>query len=302
MNLSLWGEDFRRQFGSTDFGVVHANGFPYCLLARRAIALERGDLDPMKAASFVAFSLLVILAKPVLADGLRLTGSDLSSSHPQYAERMNQIWRFVAGDLAQIGDWNVPAPEVHVEPFARDQQSPEWTAWQNQWIVEHPDIWLEWTDVKGTPRAEITPAWIRAHLADLYPFPLSFRGFHYDGSDKIQVNPVTTFLAFYQNDPYGVKKDFVGYGYYVSGHELTHYALAQRGIPDRLHHCLYVLSVDGHPSLMERLAAGLISRGFASGAARRVGLEQEIGLDPCSRLSAGDRADATKYAFQLSRE
>lgn len=256
----------------------------------------------MKAASLAAFCLLVSFARPAFADRLRLrlTGTDLSYSHPQYAQHMNEIWDFVAGHLAQIGDWDVVPPEVHVEPFSRDQQSADWTAWQNEWLVEHPDVWLDWTDVKGTPRADITAEWIRAHLKDLYPFPTTFRGFHYDGSDKIQVNPLTTFLAFYQNDPYGVKKDFVGYGYYVSGHELTHYALAQRGIPDRLHHCLYVLSIDGHPSLMERLANALVARGFASAMVKRSGLEQEVLLDPCSHLNASDRADATKYAFQLA--
>lgn len=231
-----------------------------------------------------------------------ISGDDLRYSHPGLQEKLNAIWNFSSGNLAQLDTEKLEAPQVHLEPFTRAQQSPQWTAWQNEWIVKNADVWLEWTQIPGHTRADITQDWVRAHLSEIYPFPASFRGFHYEGSNHLQVNPETTYMAFYQTGPFGLPKDMVGYGYYVTGHEMTHYALSQRGIPDTLHHCIYITEPsNGSPSLMQRMTDFLVDREISSFSVDRYGLQQEIVLNPCAMLSATDRAKALRYAEELSQ-
>lgn len=242
----------------------------------------------------LVLGILILFCQGVLAEALVIRGADLSYSHPGYREKLQEIWNFVSNDLARGDGRPIAAPEVYLEPFDRSTQSPEFTEWQNNWIVKSADIWLEWT--KGVDPATATEDWIRANLASIYPFPPAFRGFHYDRTNRIQVNPDSTFLAFYQNDQFAVKRDVVGYGYYVSGHEMVHHALAERGVPEELHHCMYVTNVDGGKSLMEKMVDHLVEKEIASHMVTYYGYNQEVTLAPCEGLKPNERQMALAYA------
>lgn len=240
-----------------------------------------------------------LLLLGVSAQALDIRGVDLSYSHPNFREKLADIWYFTSRTMVGL-DRHVEAPIIHLEPFDRKSQSAELTEFQNEWIIESADVWLEWTLVADVDREDITREWVREHIESIYPFPPAFRGFHYDGTNHIQVNPDTTFMPFYQNDHLGEKRDLVGYGYYVSGHEMAHVALSQKGVPEKLHHCVFVTNVNGQPSLMEQLAQFLIDRSYSLEMVKYYGLRPEIMLDPCSRLDAHDRAVAAHHAYRLS--
>lgn len=210
------------------------------------------------------------------------------------------VWAHVQRDAGASA--GLEAPYLYFSKFDPEAQDPEWTLWQKRWVAGHPAIYEDWLcrggDSAGDARwaegrrlcgrrAELL-AWVGAHpeLQQQYPFPKSFRAFHYDGTNRIQIDPGSTFFAFYQNGPDGMPRDFVGLGYYVTGHELTHYALESRGVPGERHHCLFVTADAAGGSPMERLADFLIARGYASYAVKRYGLGPEIALDPCAAGSA----------------
>ena len=228
-----------------------------------------------------------------------IQGADLSYTHPHYREKLAQIWNFIQSDLAQLGNKEIVPPVLHLEPFERAKQSSAFTAWQNDWMIHHASVWLEWTKIPNMNKQDISEDWIRAHIGTIYPFPPAFRGFHYYGTNHLHVNPNTTYLAYLQSDPYGNKTDYTGYGYYVSGHEMTHYALAQRGIPDKLHHCIFV---SGPSSLMLRLANFLEKKSLvAAPMLEFLGLQQEISMAPCAQLTAEERAEALRLARELEQ-
>lgn len=227
-------------------------------------------------------------------------GPDISWTHPGYKALIAKIWNFVSRDLAGIDPTEVLPPVLHLEPFERDRQSPAFTEWQSEWIINHAKVWLEWTEVKGVPISQITPDWVRTRIHEIYPFPITFRGFHYDSTNVVQVNPETTFLATVTPDLHRTSfRDYVGYGYYVTGHEFAHYALGKRGIPDKLHHCIYLLSVNGKPSLMRRLNDYLVQEGIGGALLSRYGLEQEMALNACQYLSPEDKMKAIQYAREI---
>jgi hypothetical protein len=92
-------------------------------------------------------------------------------------------------------------------------------------------------------------------------------------------------MTFWQQGPYGPPAaDLVGYGYYVTGHEMMHYVLENNGIPIPTHHCLYVTPDAAGNTLMGSLTDFLIERGYASFPVRRYGYDQEVALKPCARL------------------
>lgn len=125
---------------------------------------------------------------------------------------------------------------------------------------------------------------------------------HYDGTGRIQVNPDTTYKAMITPDQNRTTwRDYVGYGYYVTGHEFMHYALSKRGIPDKLHHCIYVISHEGKPSLMAQLNNQLIAAGIGGALLPRYGINQEIELNPCLQLTPEEARLAGNFAVELSK-
>jgi hypothetical protein len=160
-------------------------------------------------------------------------------------------------------------------------------------------IWADWTKIQGRKApAVITREWVQQH-PDLFPFPKTFLAFHYDGTNRIQINPEPTFLHFFTNDPYGIKRDQVGFGYYSAGHELMHYTMEQRGIPGRLHHCLFITPRAGKSTLMEEVAQFLIDKNISSSFVMFMGAQKEKDFDPCGQLSAEEKAQVKNLAAEL---
>lgn len=142
-------------------------------------------------------------------------------------------------------------------------------------------------------RKNVVPPQIEFKEFD-HPDEATFLEFHYAGTNRIQVSPSRTFLRYYQNDPYGMKSETVGYGFYVTTHEMLHYVLESDGIPGRLHHCLFISEKNGH-SLMSDLTQYLIDQKISAPLVRNVGFDFEKGLMPCEALSPEDRALVQQY-------
>lgn len=223
-----------------------------------------------------------------------LEGSFPFANFPDREAHIAAIWEFVQtlGGPKQ----GLEPPVIHFSRFVEAAQDPAWTAWQRQWSRGQEQIWTDYLCGPGRKKhpeavregACDTPdaarAWLRAHpeLRDEYPYPAQFRAFHYDGTNRIQIDPYATYLAFYQNGPDGVARDYVGYGYYVTGHELLHYVLENRGIPGPSHHCLFITKQSDGKSYMEKLADFIVARGVGTDfSMKRYGLMQEESLDPC---------------------
>ncbi len=227
-----------------------------------------------------------------------LTGHFPEGAFPERERVIADIWGFVKTLGGARAD--LPPPILYFSPFDPAKQDADWTAWQKTWADANPSVYLDWlcspagraeqrdgTDAQcGSDRTALK-AYLAAHPAvrDKFPFPASFRGFHYDGTARIQIDPIATYMAFWQNGPYGPPaQDLVGSGYSVTGHELLHPVLASRGVPGATHHCLFVTPDADGTSPMEKLTAFLISRGYASFAVRRYGYGQEVALDPCAHI------------------
>ena len=245
---------------------------------------------------FGGIAAAVFLFSPTTFADVKLSGNVPSLELPNLQQKINQIWQHEAETylLAPKSFAAQQPPEINFYEFDRAKESTEWQAWQNQWILNNPSVWLDWTQINGIPQSQITPEWIAANVTKLFPFPVTFLAFHYDGTNEIQVSPSRTFLRFYQNDGYGVKQETTGYGYYTAAHEMMHYTLAQDGIPDRLHHCLFVSEKNGH-TLMGDMADYLISAKIVAPIIRNWGYEAERSMLPCDQLSADDLALVKQY-------
>jgi hypothetical protein len=233
-----------------------------------------------------------------------LIGKDLSGSHPNFAANMEMIWNYTSMELVHLPATSQP-PVIAIEPFVRSKQSPEWTQWQNDWIIHNASVWLEWVPV-SVPHDQVTESWIREHIDEIQlidpAIAASFRGLHYMNSNRLQINPDSTFLKYYMEDPSGTgKHDFVGLGYYTSAHEMLHHSLSLKGIPETLHHCMFVMQIEeNQTSLMEKVADHLIENGIAGMAVKLFGLNGEVGFNPCSHLSEKDRNQAEQLLRGLS--
>jgi hypothetical protein len=224
-----------------------------------------------------------------------LEGRFPEANFPGREEHIAAIWDFVQGLGGPKLD--LEPPVIHFSRFVLAEQDPAFTAWQRQWSRGNEQIWTDYlcnaAGKKAHPEIvrerlcdspEALRAWLAAHpeVREEYPYPPQFRAFHYDGTNRIQVDPYTTYMAFYQNGPDGLPRDYVGYGYYVTGHELLHYVLEQRGIPGPRHHCLFVTKQADGKSYMEKLAEFIVARGVGTDfSMKRYGLSQEESLNPC---------------------
>jgi len=238
----------------------------------------------------------LLLSTPAFSAGLSVHGNAPLEQYPGLQEKLDKVWQYEKNKYLS-GDKAVADPEIHFYAFVREEESPEWVAWQNSWIRENPSIWQEWTDINGdgAPK-DITNEWIDQHIATLFPFPKTFLAFHYDTTNKIQINPARTFLPFYVNDPYGMQSDRVGMGYYSLAHELLHYTLEQAGVvPTRIHHCLFVTERPGKKTLVQDAAQFLIDQKISSTYVMLWGANKEKDFDPCGHLSAEDRVLVDKF-------
>lgn len=212
-------------------------------------------------------------------------GSLPVQSYPDLADKAAQVWDYVKGATGAT----VAPPRVFLYDFAPAEGSPEFRSFRDGWIAAHPEIWQDWQ--AANPGKTRGPG--------DFPFPAGFQGFYFTGAGTIELSP-RVFTAYLYQDPDGVLRDHSGVGYYNLGHELHHYALEVRGVPIKLHHCVFLLArKGGAPSFMETLVNHLIDTGVSSFVARIRAYQGEVSLNPCSALSAEERAAAQDWASKL---
>jgi hypothetical protein len=209
------------------------------------------------------------------------------NSYPGFNANADSVWAYVK-NATQL-DLSTPAPKVFLYPFVPAAGSGEFKAFRDNWIQNHTEIWNDWQVANPGKQREPSD----------FPFPAQFMGFYFTGTGAIELNPAD-FTNYLYQDPDGVMRDHSGVGFYNLGHELHHYALEQKGVPIRLHHCVFLLARGSSPSpLMEALAEELIKDGTASFLARMRGYQGEVALDPCGALSKEDQKVAQDWAKKL---
>ncbi|MGZ3692850.1 MAG: hypothetical protein ACXWQO_01280 [Bdellovibrionota bacterium] len=218
--------------------------------------------------------------------------------YPGLQEKIDRTWQYEKKKY--LADKEVKDPEIYFFPFDRAQESAEWVTWQNNWILENPAIWLDWTQIEGNnaPK-EITKDWVQQNIVKLFPFPKTFRAFHYDGTNRIQISAGTTFLPYYVNDPYGMKVDNIGFGFYTAAHEMLHYTFEQRGIPGRLHHCIFISERPNKKTPIQDAVQFLLDQKISNPYAMFMGADKENDFNPCGALSKDEQALAHKYLLEL---
>jgi len=246
-------------------------------------------------------------AEPLVARGIdhiqhvALGGDVPIDEFPDIQQRSDEIWSFLTRHLDLPSQH--PAPIIYFHPFDKEAQSTEWTTWQKAWTLTHPVIWRDWTALRShKSTTEISQQWIESNIDEIFPFPTNFLAFHYDGTNRIQINPNRTFRASVQLDPYGIRRNLDGYGYYSTAHEMLHYALEVKGIvPTKLHHCLTMYAPEDQdtPGLMEQLTDYLVDTGTIAPISRYRGLSTERALAPCKGLSADELEQVARFREQL---
>lgn len=231
---------------------------------------------------FICFEALVGSADVTVDSGM------LSQyNYPDLKENIQKVWNYVESTTGlKVSKPGLAAPEVYLSPFVFAQEKNDWVVWKKQWIKDHPEIWDDWKKQFGDSK----PA------EEGNPFPKKFVGFHFYGSNRVQLDPTILFIPFYQFDSNGQRKDSTGIGYYSIGHEFHHYALYQQNLPIRLHHCVFVLSKKSTgQSYMEDLANHLVDQKISSFYIFSRGAQMEAQINPCGYLNAADQALAQKW-------
>lgn len=263
-----------------------------------------GHLALMPMFLFGLDSAAAIAAEPTtpLSGPVALSGDVPLDYFPDIQSKSDTIWSHLEKRLSLRGDQ--PAPVVHFSLFDRGTQSPAWTAWQKSWTRSHPVIWSDWTALRSQgERIEISRQWIDENIDEIFPFPKTFLAFHYDGTNRIQINPKRTFLASVQLDPYGIRQDLDGRGYYTEAHEMLHYALELKGVvPTKLHHCLmlYRPPEGDTPAILEQIMDFLVQEKMLAASARYRGLSSERSFAPCAKLTADELAEVDQFHAVLA--
>ncbi len=221
---------------------------------------------------------------------VRIFGNTPMREFPTLDSDAQKVWNFWDQRLSLPS--GLTPPEIYFYSFQRHIQTNEFTQWQSHWLLGNTDIWSDWADLKNKngQSMEITREWIVKNVSSIFPFPKTFLAFHYDRTNRIQMNPERTMLSTYQNDPYGIKRDFLGAGYYSMGHEMLHYALQEKvSIPTKLHHCLFVTP---HPEtgrmLIDDMAQFLVDEKLSATSMIKMGPSSETKMDPCKRMNSDE--------------
>ncbi|MDE0518912.1 MAG: hypothetical protein OXH36_05090 [Bdellovibrionales bacterium] len=200
---------------------------------------------------------------------------------PHLQKQSNSIWAFIKRTLNLPPE--VPPPVIYFFPFEKEKQDQHLTVWQRQWLENNSLIWMEYIRHEKISPSTITPEWIANFLENSLPFPKNFIAYHYENTNYIQLNPKRVFFSYYQNDPYGVKKDMVGLGFYIMGHEMLHYAFQEKKIfPPENDHCLFTLPLlPNQQSVLGALSSFLIDNEISFSSVKLLGLKKDESLQPC---------------------
>jgi hypothetical protein len=177
---------------------------------RRLGAFRGALVQPLFAGAQTTVAVHTAKPTPVAVAGrVDLSGDVPYDDFPNIQGSADGIWEHLQDRLRITRGY--PAPRVHFLAFDQKAQSNDWTAWQKAWTRTHPAIWRDWTALrkKGSPQ-QISQAWIDTNIDEIFPFPKTFLAFHYDGTNRIQINPARTFRLSVQLDPYGIRRDFDG--------------------------------------------------------------------------------------------
>jgi hypothetical protein len=270
-----------------------------------------GLLTPLSAAG----------TKPIdsALDHVALRGQVPTEEYPAVQSKSDRIWSYLVERFALSA--RAPTPTVQFQPFDLARQSPGWSAWQKDWIRTHPAIWRDWSAVQParlttaiSPEVppDVSPEWINSHIDSVFPFPRNFVAFHYDGTNRIQIDPRRAFIDSMQVFIDGERRGRSGQGFYSLGHEMLHYALELRGVEQKkLHHCLMLyterkgdttsaLTPALMPALMEEVADHLVEEQIIAPIARLRGLRTEHSLRPCNRLTDEELAQVADFRARLA--
>lgn len=239
-----------------------------------------------------------------------LLGQIPVEQYPAVQSKADRIWSYLVRRFALPDE--TPTPVVQFAPFALASQAPAWSVWQKDWIKTHPAIWRDWSAMQPTrSSAEVSVEWIDSHIDSVFPFPKNFLAFHYDGTNRIQIDPKRTFIDSMQVFIDGERRGRSGQGFYSLGHEMLHYALETRGVAQKkLHHCLMLYRGDAKddasadalppPALMEDVATHLVEEHIIAPIARLRGLRTEQSLRPCDRLTKDELTQVAEIHKRLA--
>ncbi len=226
----------------------------------------------------------------------KLNGKVPLAQFPDIQEKANRIWQYLSH---LIGKEVLPLPpEINFYEFSKADQSLDFSKWQKSWLHDNLDIWNDWTKLTNKGQdIKIDQRWVNANIDRVFPFPETFLAFHYDGTNRIQMNPKRTMMSSVQGDASGKATDLLGAGYYIMAHEMLHYALEQKGIvPTKLHHCLYVSDGRGsNSSLMDQVSDYLIAQKITSPMIKITNLRTEKSFNPCAGLSEQERGQVQEF-------
>lgn len=242
--------------------------------------------------------ILVVLGFGMKAGaGVVMDGDVPTYASPGLQQKLDQIWEH---ERARYLVQSPVPPEIHFYEFDRQSEPVSFQEWQNKWLVDHIDPWHDWAVLNNMSLKVLTPDWIKNHVDSVFPFKSDFRALHYEDTNQIQLSPKETFLLYYVVGPYGNKEEHMGYGYYSSAHEMLHYVFAQRGIPEKLHHCLFVSPQPkvGKSPIQEAVDY-LIEQNISSPMINRVSVIVEESFSPCDQLSDAERAQVASLAATL---
>ena len=228
-------------------------------------------------------------------DSVVLKGNVPVFEYPQLYTQSESIWFFIK-NILKLPKETAP-PVIYFFPFNKKIQDQELTDLQEKWILKNPFIWTEYIYYNKNNSSEK----IKEFFTKKLPFPKSFIAFHYDNTNYIQINPQRAFLPYYQNDPYGVKKDLLGLGFYIMGHEMLHYAFQEKEIlPSRNHHCLFTLPLlPNEQNVLEALSDFLIAHKYSSSLIKILGPKKEKRLMPCQNIeNTTDLLETAKLKLQ----
>lgn len=229
------------------------------------------------------------------ANKVTIVGDEIFKDFPNIKKYSDLIWKFIQKRF-QLKSTDIP--ELYFYPFDKEKQSMGFNFWQKQWLLNNYSIWQEWALVhnkRNKEKINLTPQWVRKNIDKNFPFPKGFRALFYTNTNRIQIDPRPKTSA-YQN----AQKDSLGKIFYTVGHEMLHYALEVKGVPVKIHHCLFVSKLNTKKqSLIDELVEFLILNNISKKAIKIFGPRLEKRIQPCLKLNSSELLQVNKTVKKL---